>query len=198
MTRKNLLIIALLVVAIIAVIIWNQTNSASAPEVQDSNQATNSEQTESSVNTNSESMTNSNESVNETKPPLTKDQFESDLGKYGNNWLLSKVTLNQKGVDMNVNISGPLTLQFNPEKNTYTGFSGCNNFSGTYTTADNYVFDFGAIVNTKKACADPKVQALENSILQAMDNATSTGIKGQQLIFTSEDGYTELVYDQAI
>lgn len=188
MTKQNVLItiIVILLVAI-GVIIWmNNSKEIIAPEVSNTTQNTNSDV----------EPTNSNSNGAEIMPINENEEFEKELEANGNNWLLSKVTVNQKAVDMSMNVPAPLTLQFDTTNNTYKGFGGCNNFSGTYTSADNYVFDFGATVSTKMAC--PVTMELENSIFKAMDDAVSYGVKGNALVFTSKDGYTELVYTPAI
>lgn len=187
MSRQNMFI-ALVVVLVIAlgIVIWmNNSKETIAPEISNNTQNTDSESEEA----------NSNSNGAEILPINENEEFEKTLGATSTNWTLWKATVNQKALDMSMNVPAPLTLQFDVEKNTYSGFAGCNSFTGTYSSADNYVFDFGATASTKKAC--PATMELENGILQAMDKAISYGIKGEQLVFTSEDGYTELVYDQA-
>lgn len=123
------------------------------------------------------------------------ETFEKTLAMRGENWTLWRVTVDKKNIDMDVNVSGPLTLQFDTSKKSYSGFAGCNNFSGTYQSSGELAFDFGSTVSTKKAC---DAMELETAIFQAMDKAHRFFIKGDQLVFTSEDGYTELVYSKAI
>ena len=131
----------------------------------------------------------------EQEAPADVETFEKTLATRGENWTLWRVTVDKKNIDMDVNITAPLTLQFDTSKKSYSGFAGCNNFSGTYKSSGESAFDFGSTVSTKKACS---AMDLENGIFQAMDKVNRFGIKGDQLVFTSEDGYTELVDSKAI
>ena len=193
MNKQNLLIIIIIVLIVaLGIALWQNSKTADAPE-----QVSNNTQ-----NTDSAPTEDQDQEPNtpEQELPAADDaaSFENDLANKGKSWTLWQVTLDKKVVNMDAKISAPLTLQFDTDKNSYTGFAGCNNFSGTYSTSGTMGFDFGATVSTKKACADPKPQSLENSIFQAMEKVSTTGIKGNQLVFTSADGYTELVYNQAI
>ncbi|QQS23270.1 META domain-containing protein [bacterium] len=84
-------------------------------------------------------------------------------------------------------------IEFNPADNSYKGYAGCNTFSGKYEASGDYGFSFGPIASTKMAC---DYIDLEGAVFEAMRKAATWGIKGEQLVFTSEDGYTDLVYSR--
>ena len=186
MNKQSLLIIIIIIlVAALGIVLWQNSKTADAPEQISNN----------TENTDTQTSEPDSDTAEPADVPFNEnEEFEKELQVNGNNWTLWKVTVDKKEVDMSMNVPAPLTLQFDPAKNSYSGFAGCNSFSGTYSATDNNVFDFGAAASTKKAC--PATMQLENGIFKAFDKAVRYGIKGNQLVFTSEDGYTELVYDQ--
>lgn len=187
MSKQNALITAVIVLAIalVAVIFINYPKETVAPtEVSNEMQNTNSESEE----------TNSSSNEAPIMPVNENEEFEKSLSATSNNWTLNRVTVDQKKINMDVNVSNPITLQFDSAKNTYSGFAGCNSFSGTYSAQDNFVFSFGTTVSTKMAC--PSLN-LEEAIFKAMSQTTRYGVKGTQLVFESTDGYTQLLYDPA-
>ncbi|WP_397364355.1 META domain-containing protein [Olleya sp. R77988] len=56
-------------------------------------------------------------------------------------------------LDSKNNLDKELTLNFDDSTKRVSGFSGCNNFSGTYTVDGNKI-TFGPLMSTKKMCAD--------------------------------------------
>lgn len=129
-----------------------------------------------------------------TPPPaVVSPSFEESVP--ATNWVLWRVTLDNKTADLNINVPAPLTLQFDTKAKKITGFAGCNTFSGSYATGANNALSFGALVSTKKGC--PQTSALENTITTAMSKVTNYGIKGNQLVLSNDNSSTEIVYDQA-
>jgi heat shock protein HslJ len=178
--NKNLLA-GLGIAVLLLLAIWMYKSYPQQAPVENNSQATAEENT---ADANSE-----NDMPEET--PVT-----NTLG--GTAWLLDSVVLAGQAVNMDVNVPQPMTLNFGvtAKSNTYTGFGGCNSFSGTYTLAPGSKFSFGDTVSTKKYC--PASSAMENSIFSAMEKADKFSISGGKLIIQSADGKTKLTYKEAI
>lgn len=123
--------------------------------------------------------------------PSDASDFEEQLPAF--DWMLSSLTIDKQPVNLKAKASPQLTLNFDTRANTFTGFSGCNTIGGTYTASKNHSFTFGALTRSQKSC--PGVDDLELAITRAMGKVASVDVKGDQLIFTSIDGHTELVYN---
>lgn len=115
--------------------------------------------------------------------------FETDLP--AKSWQLA--IINSKSGQTKVEGSYPqaISIEFNFADNSYKGYAGCNTFSGKYQATGNYGFSFGSIASTKMAC---DYIDLEGAIFEAMRKVNTWGIKGDQLVFTEDGGYTDLVY----
>ncbi|MGB1308273.1 MAG: META domain-containing protein [Oceanihabitans sp.] len=71
----------------------------------------------------------------------------------------------------NKNIIEPkLTLTFNAEDNRVSGFAGCNNFSGAYTTSGN-TLKIDKLIRTEKYCK--RFMDIEQSYIHALQNTSS-------------------------
>lgn len=185
-TSKIITTIVVVGAVIVGVILWTNREGQHA-SLQNQDSLTNqSKQTENSKDV----TTKSSEAENTQAKELS---FEETIPTQ--NWVLWRVTLNNKNVDMNVNVPQALTLQFDTKNKTVSGFSGCNSFSGPYIAGANNSFKFGALAATMKACAAS--MDLESSILSAMNNVTGAWMKGEQLVLDSKDSSTEIVYSQA-
>jgi putative lipoprotein len=123
-------------------------------------------------------------------PPTFAETFAN------NNWLLESATVDGTAVDMNVNVPAALTLNFDKTKKGYSGFAGCNDFSGTYSASAPDNFSFGATVSTKKYCMESS--GLESKVFSAMGKVQMFSITGGKLILETHDGKSKLVYKQAI
>jgi heat shock protein HslJ len=69
-----------------------------------------------------------------------------------------------------------ITLKFNKADNRVSGFSGCNTYSGGYTSNDPLRISFAQMISTMKAC--PTNMELESEYLQMLagvDNYTVNG-----------------------
>jgi heat shock protein HslJ len=80
------------------------------------------------------------------------------------------------------------TIEFTDE--LAAGTTGCNNFSGSYST-DGDTLEFGAMASTKMACIDDAVNLQEQLILAALGATTSFAIDGDTL--TLSDGSDTLL-----
>ncbi|MEY8849604.1 META domain-containing protein [Psychroserpens sp. XS_ASV72] len=64
------------------------------------------------------------------------------------------------------NIEKPLTLNFDTEKNSVSGFSGCNRFVGSYEAKGNSI-SFSQIAVTKMLCQD-EANSIEQAFLEKL------------------------------
>ncbi|WP_299383332.1 META domain-containing protein [uncultured Lacinutrix sp.] len=79
------------------------------------------------------------------------------------------------------NLIKDLTITFDEANSKVSGFSGCNNFFGNYTTEGNTI-KFSALASTKKMCADKNSNLVESKMMAALGEVTSFEIKEDQLI----------------
>ncbi|AEH01023.1 META domain-containing protein [Lacinutrix sp. 5H-3-7-4] len=82
-------------------------------------------------------------------------------------------------IDAN-NIEQKLTINFNNESNRVSGFSGCNNFSGSYSIINNAI-EFSTIASTKKMCADNANNLVERQLLNHLNKVNSFNIENNTL-----------------
>lgn len=68
-----------------------------------------------------------------------------------------------------------------------SGDSGCNTFSGGYTTSDDTI-SIGPLASTQRACADPAVDTQEQQYLTALGLAKTFTVAGNRLDLYREDG----------
>lgn len=71
-----------------------------------------------------------------------------------------------------------LSLNFDAEAKRVSGYSGCNQFSGTYTITTNNSISFGPIVSTKKFCQDNDTEA---TFLQNLQNTTHYSLEDNKV-----------------
>lgn len=100
-------------------------------------------------------MTNSNENIMETS------------------WKL--ITLNGKAVSSNLEQQKDINFVLRKDGKV-TGFTGCNNFNGTYTLEEGNRIRFSKMAATRMACPDILVKEFEFlEIFELADNYTITG-----------------------
>ena len=75
-----------------------------------------------------------------------------------------------------------VTLNFNSETKTVSGFSGCNHFSGKYKQTEGNIL-FSSIMSTKMACLDNDT---EQVFMKALSNTTNFQLKKGALILKSD------------
>jgi len=78
----------------------------------------------------------------------------------------------------------PIIARF--EAGRVSGFSGCNNFMGSYAVEDD-VLTFGPLAGTMMACAEPDM-AIESAFRAALSDTTRYSISADQLELFSESG----------
>lgn len=113
-----------------------------------------------------------------------------------NSWVLEKVTLNNRPVDMNVNVEQVLNITFKKSDKSFNGFGGCNSFSGNYSAFAPNRFSFGDVISTKKYCSG--ASSLEDEVLNAMGRVHTFEVNGEKLVLKSNDGETVIEYKKAI
>ena len=70
-----------------------------------------------------------------------------------------------------------------------SGDSGCNTFSGGYTTSGDTI-SIGTLASTTRACADPAVDAQEQQYLTALGLAKTFTVVGNRLdLYRADGGY---------
>lgn len=68
------------------------------------------------------------------------------------------------------------------EQGTLKGEGGCNQFFAGYSMDGAGVISMQPVVSTKRACADPARNAVEQSLLAALRDLQSAGMRGEQLV----------------
>lgn len=191
MSQSSKIGTSIVVVALIiaGAVIWINKNKTPSQMVDsDKKMSTDQQVSDSSININKKA--NSEPKTAQEDPAFKA--FETTIPT--TNWVLWRVTLNNKTADLNVKVPAPLTLQFDTKAKKVSGFAGCNTFSGSYTAGANNKLVLGPIMATELGCS---ASSLESTILQAMNKVTMYGIKGDQLVLDSADSSTEIVYSQA-
>ena len=97
----------------------------------------------------------------------------------GRIWRLTKLG----GVDRKaVGITATFT-----DSGRISGFSGCNNYSGTFTTAGDSIDVSDRLVVTMRACAEPLMRA-ESAFLAALSSAGTYAVRGGSLKLFDRQG----------
>ena len=76
--------------------------------------------------------------------------------------------------------SKPATLSFAEAEKRASGDASCNRYSGPYTKNGDSL-TFGALVSTKRACADQALNDRESAFLSALSNTQRYRIDGRRL-----------------
>lgn len=99
---------------------------------------------------------NNESDKNQTRDTLGAADSASIVNKY---WKL--ITLEGKEISMAKNQEREAYFILKPEGKTVAGFSGCNNFSGTYMLEAGWRIRFSHMASTMKACPDVDVDEKE-------------------------------------
>ncbi|MCX7551091.1 META domain-containing protein [Xanthomarina sp. F2636L] len=78
-----------------------------------------------------------------------------------------------------------LSIQFDENTNTVSGFSGCNRFTGTYKL-DGDSIAFGPLATTRMHCQDAD-NKMEQNMLSALNSANVIEFKNQELALYNKD-----------
>ncbi len=117
-------------------------------------------------------------------------QARSATGLADTSWDLSVYT-SSSGDSVDAASSSPANLAFTSD--AVSGSTGCNQFTGTYTS-DGSALTVTLGPMTQKACTDDEVQAQETAVLAQLAAVTSYTIDGTQLTLKDENDATVLVY----
>ena len=112
---------------------------------------------------------------------MTKAQAAPQLSLTGQTWQLTKlgpVDRKKAGITARFTTDGKVS-----------GFSGCNNYSGTYTTSGGSITVSRKLAVTRKACARP-VMVQERLYLAALTAARTYSIAGGTLQLRGKSGLT--------
>ena len=82
-------------------------------------------------------------------------------------------------LEANTEVPEKLSISFDTEKNTVSGFSGCNRFSGTYSV-ENETIAFGPLATTRKMCRG-EANAIESRTLSLLSKINAFSIEGKTL-----------------
>lgn len=72
-----------------------------------------------------------------------------------------------------------ITLKFTKADNRVSGFSGCNTYSGGYTSTDPLRISFAQLISTMKAC--PTGMELESEYLKMLTGVDNYSLNGNVL-----------------
>ena len=103
----------------------------------------------------------------------------------GSKWEISAYNNGRGGVTTLV-AATRMSIQFDVA-GTASGSSGCNTFSGPYTT-DGETISIGPLASTLKMCPDEKVMDQETQFLAALEAAASLEIRGHRMQLRNADG----------
>lgn len=157
---------------------------------------------------NSQNTNTNSQNVTEPPPPSPQPSPEPSPGpspvpsqpskeEFAKNWLILSAKVKGQVIDMDVNVPRALTLNFDAATDSYSGFAGCNNFSGKYSASGTDQFSFGATAATKMYCMESS--DLESKLFEAMNAISRFEISPKgNLILYSGDGKTQIEYKPAI
>jgi len=77
-----------------------------------------------------------------------------------------------------------------------SGFAGCNQYNGTYTTAGTDGLTISKVATTRKACAEDAM-TLESQYTAALAKVTTYEISGNALTLRAADGATQAAFTAA-
>jgi heat shock protein HslJ len=102
----------------------------------------------------------------------------------GTTWTMSSFNNGQQAVVSAVSATD-VTLIL-ADDGTASGSSGCNQYSGGYTT-DGASLSFGPLASTQMACADADINAQEAAYLAALETVASYRLEGTRLDLLTAD-----------
>lgn len=97
-----------------------------------------------------------------------------------NDWLL--ISIGGEPVPAPENLDAPY-LRLTTEGNIVQGFSGCNQFSGTWQLSDD-VLSFGPLAMTMMACVDENAEA---RFMPELEKTNKYELRGRELVFFMDE-----------
>ncbi|MDR1552771.1 MAG: META domain-containing protein [Prevotellaceae bacterium] len=127
-----------------------------------------------SVACSSQKKVNSNLSSNENLQTAVKSESQKDLNFENTKWILKSVD----GEEIET-LPTPAYIMFSEDERV-SGFSGCNNFGGSYYLSGD-ILKLDNLISTQKGCLSKNPEKLFNSVLSRVDACT---VIGNKLIFS--------------
>jgi heat shock protein HslJ len=112
-------------------------------------------------------------SCGNSKDLVAKENNQKVMEEISGTYVVSSIN----GTDYSLN---KLTIQFEENSKTVSGFSGCNRFTGTYTLEEDSI-TFGPLASTRMACQEEK-NNMEQEMITTLSGVNTFSIKGQELI----------------
>lgn len=98
------------------------------------------------------------------------------------------------GMGNNNTLSEDLTLTFNLKTKIVSGFSGCNQFSGTFLV-DGESITFGPLASTRKMC-QPDTNTTEQHLLKALQETVRFSISNKTVSLYNSEGSAILILEE--
>jgi heat shock protein HslJ len=115
---------------------------------------------------------------------------QASAGLAGTSWILSSYNT-RTGSSVDAVKAATASLAFTEDK--VSGSTGCNDFSGTYTS-DEEALTITLGPMTQKACTDPALTAQETAVVAQLANVATYTADAQGLTLKDSTGATVLVY----
>lgn len=97
------------------------------------------------------------------------------------NWQVVRI-----GADGNPTGANGRAISLSLQDGQASGFSGCNNFHGSYTIAEQSI-KFSPLASTRKACIDSSATAAEQTLLQSIGKVDGYSLKSGKLLLTAKN-----------
>lgn len=118
---------------------------------------------------------------------------DEPLAFVGTNWQVQSYNNGKGGLVSSLNTE--LMTALYAADGTVSGFGGCNNYNGPYTT-DGDGIQVGPLVTTRKACLEPEtLMDDEAGYLAALQRVASYNIRGAELTMYDAEGARTVVYN---
>ena len=96
----------------------------------------------------------------------------------GTPWRLLQI--DGQSVGVGVDPQAQPRIQFDAGTQRMSGSGGCNAISGNYRRSGS-VLRIGPVMSTRRACADPGLNALETRFVAVLESTAGFNVKGTQL-----------------
>lgn len=103
-------------------------------------------------------------------------------------------TLHGKEVELPAEMRQPVQLILNEEDQRVNGFSGCNNFMGSYELGEKGQIGFSQLASTKMAC--PETDFNENEFLEILEKVERVALENEHLVLMDTEGKPLAVFKE--
>jgi heat shock protein HslJ len=108
---------------------------------------------------------------------MAQDTVKKSISITDQNWELVK--FGSAPIDQSAAVDQKIHFILNSANNRFSGYSGCNMFSGSYTLEEGNRIRFAQIVSTKKACMELPID--ENDFLRVFERVDNYSIQDSTL-----------------